>query len=41
MTFKDGLSAETTNGSITLGVVSPETLNADLRAERDERAHHG
>lgn len=32
VTFKDGLSAGTTNGSITLSVVSPETLNADLRA---------
>jgi DUF4097 and DUF4098 domain-containing protein YvlB len=32
VTLKDGLSAETTNGSISLGVVSPETLNADLRA---------
>ncbi len=30
--FKEGLSAGTTNGSITLSVVSPETLNADLRA---------
>ena len=32
LSFKDGLSAETTNGSITLAVSSPETLNADLRA---------
>jgi DUF4097 and DUF4098 domain-containing protein YvlB len=32
VTFKDGLSAETTNGSITLVFVSPETLNADLLA---------
>jgi DUF4097 and DUF4098 domain-containing protein YvlB len=32
VTLKDGLSAETTNGSITLGVASPEALNADLRA---------
>jgi DUF4097 and DUF4098 domain-containing protein YvlB len=32
VTFKDGLSAGTTNGSITLSIVSPETINADLRA---------
>ena len=32
MTFKDGVSAETTNGSVTLGIVYPESLNADLRA---------
>ena len=32
VTFKDGISAGTTNGSITLAVSSPETLNADLRA---------
>jgi DUF4097 and DUF4098 domain-containing protein YvlB len=31
--FKDGLSAETTNGSITLALVSPETVNATLDAE--------
>ena len=30
--FKDGLSAETTNGSISLAITSPETLNADLSA---------
>ena len=30
--LKDGLSAETTNGGITVSVASPETLNADLRA---------
>jgi DUF4097 and DUF4098 domain-containing protein YvlB len=33
VTFKDGLSAETTNGSITLVLVSPETVNATLDAE--------
>lgn len=32
LTFKEGLSAETTNGSITLAIVDPESLNADLRA---------
>jgi DUF4097 and DUF4098 domain-containing protein YvlB len=32
LTCKDGLSAETTNGSITLAIGSPETLNADLSA---------
>jgi DUF4097 and DUF4098 domain-containing protein YvlB len=32
VTFKDGLTAETTNGSITLAIASPETLNADLKA---------
>lgn len=31
-TFNNGVEAETTNGSITLTIVSPETLNADLRA---------
>jgi len=32
LSFKDGISAETTNGSISLAIASPETLNADLRA---------
>jgi DUF4097 and DUF4098 domain-containing protein YvlB len=32
LTLKGGLSAETTNGSITIVLVSPETLNADLDA---------
>jgi DUF4097 and DUF4098 domain-containing protein YvlB len=32
LTFKDGIAAGTTNGSITLGIASPETLNANLLA---------
>ena len=32
LTFKDGIVVETTNGSITLGIASPETLNANLLA---------
>lgn len=32
VTLKDGLAAETTNGSITLALAGPGSLNADLRA---------
>jgi len=32
LTFKDGVTAGTTNGSISLAIASPESLNADLRA---------
>ncbi len=33
LTFKDGISAETTNGSISLAIASPEALNANLLAK--------
>jgi len=32
LSFKDGITAGTTNGSITLAIAAPESLNADLRA---------
>jgi DUF4097 and DUF4098 domain-containing protein YvlB len=32
VSFKDGVSAETTNGSISVSIASPETLNAYLEA---------
>jgi DUF4097 and DUF4098 domain-containing protein YvlB len=33
LTFKDGIRAETVNGSISLAIEAPEQLNANLRAE--------
>ncbi|MGD1010279.1 MAG: DUF4097 family beta strand repeat-containing protein [Candidatus Aminicenantales bacterium] len=33
LTFKDGIRAETTNGSITLAIEAPDQVNALLRAE--------